>query len=337
MITISIIIANYNGEKFIKDCILSILKEKSDSYEIIVVDDISTDNSVKIIKNAFGTEKKVKLYISRKKNGSAGTRNIGAQHATGKYLFFLDLDTTVQKGWHREIVDYFTIHKNTGVAQPKILIKDTEKFDYAGDLLGPFGFLIERSLSAKDAGQFDRPDLIFSMKGAGMIMRAKTFQEVRGFDKDYEYLWEEPDLTWRAWLRGYEVRFLPSVTIWHAYGAKKKQYYFDNKVFYRGCRNTITTHIKNLGTINLFKILPLNIFCWLLLSLLFLIKFDFPKSWALLMGIASNILILPKTLKKRRTIQRNRRINDEYLFSKVGDKKSMGYYVNKAYTYIWQK
>lgn len=335
-IVISVIVANYNGTKFIIDCLQSVLKEKSSGYEIIVVDDASTDASVELIKKYFAKEKKVTLVELKKKHGSAGTRNEGAKYARGKYLLFLDLDTIIDKNWYRKILVFFEKYKRTALAQPKLLIKGTNKFDYAGDYLGPFGFLIERAQSAEDRGQFNTADIIFSLKGAAMLARKNIFEQIEGFDTSFEYMWEEPDYAWRVWLAGHEVRFMPQLKVWHAYGQKKKQYYFDNKVFYRGCRNTITSLIKNMSGRKLITVLPINIVCWLSLACLFILKLDFSKGIALLQGVLINIAILPQTLRKRESIQKNRKISEKKLFSLIAKTRSLSYYFNKAYTYVKQ-
>lgn len=335
-ITISVIIPNFNGERFIVNCIKSILKEKNSNYEIIIVDDISVDKSVDLIRKHFSKEDKVRFYIQNKKLGSAGARNEGAKHAKGQYFMFLDLDTTIDPGWYEKVIKFFQKYTNTGLAQPKLLIMGTNKFDYAGDYLGPLGLLIERAQFATDEGQFDRDDYLFSLKGACMLTRKSVFEKIGGFDADYEYLWEEPDYAWRVWLAGYEVRFMHELIIFHAFGMKKKSYYYKNHLFYRGCRNTIMTHIKNLGIRKIFTMLPINIVCWLILALLFLLKFDIPKGLAILKGVAANFILLPKTLNKRKQIQKYRKITDSELFALVGAKRPPLYYLFKAYLYIKQ-
>ena len=84
----SIIIPNYNSEKYIKKCIDSILQQTYQNYELIIVDDISTDNSVDLIKQY----KDVKLIELKEKAYNGGSRNIGVEYASGEYILFLDCD-----------------------------------------------------------------------------------------------------------------------------------------------------------------------------------------------------------------------------------------------------
>lgn len=87
---ISIIIPNYNSEKYIKKCLDSILCQTYKDYEIIIVDDLSTDNSVNIIKEY--NDPRIKLIELNKKAYNGGTRNIGVKEANGNYILFLDCD-----------------------------------------------------------------------------------------------------------------------------------------------------------------------------------------------------------------------------------------------------
>lgn len=89
----SIIIPNYNSEKTIKKCLDSILQQTYKDYEIIIVDDISTDNSVKFIKEY--KDKRIKLIELHKKAFNGGARNIGVRESTGEYILFLDCDDWV--------------------------------------------------------------------------------------------------------------------------------------------------------------------------------------------------------------------------------------------------
>ena len=86
----SIIIPNYNSEKYIRKCLDSILNQKYKDYEIIIVDDMSTDNSVNIIKEY--TDERIKLIELDKKAYNGGTRNIGVKNANADYILFVDCD-----------------------------------------------------------------------------------------------------------------------------------------------------------------------------------------------------------------------------------------------------
>ena len=331
---LSVIIANKNGERFLRRCLSSIWTEKGD-FEVVVVDDGSTDGSVDYLKIVAG-KGKIKLIRLPESMGAAAARNIGVGNSSGKYILFLDVDTKIHPGWYEEILAFFRRNKKTGAAQVKIMRMGKNELDSVGELMGPFGFLIERARGARDRGQFDSEDLIFSGKSAGMIVRRNVFETLGGFDKDYQIFLEDTDLFWRTWLWGYEVRFCPWVKVEHAYLTKEKpiDYYLENRVFYRGARNTITNLIKNLGKEKVWWVVPMNMACWLVLGVVFWLKGDFDRSKAMFAGVGWNVVNLPKVLKKRKAVQTLRKITDEELFGKVGDKRVLSYYLGKARAYV---
>lgn len=335
---ISIVIANYDGKQYLNSCLRSIFKEKEGNFEVIIVDDHSADGSDKVAKKLFH-QSNFHLYYTPLNNGPAKARNIGAAKSHGHYLFFLDFDTRLHPGWSKEITTFFSAHKHAGATQAKLLVMGTKKFDYAGDFLGPLGFLIERAQGSKDTGKFDFPTKIFSVKGAGMIFRKSVFDAIHGFDEEIEFLWEEPDITWRVWLVGYEVYFLPGVVVEHAYAIKPKNedYYRARQFYYRGARNNIMSLIKNMGSFRLFYTLPVHIGCWIVLSCLFMLKGDVKNGFDIIKGILWNIIYLNKSLKKRYSIQRKRKMSDRQLFKVVSAQKNFGYYLRKTKAYISNK
>lgn len=261
---------------------------------------------------------------------------MGAQTAKGKYLFFLCYDTIVKPGWYDGTLDFFKRHPDVSCFQPKLLRRGTRNYDYAGDNLTSFGFLRERARGAVDTGQFDYETPIFSLKIAGMGMKANDFRKVGGFDEDMAYMWEETDFTWRLWLAGKKVYFNPYITIYHAYVTKDKNrdYYAEANVTYQGARNNIFSILKNIDTPGLMTTLIPNILSYCILSLMFLIRLDVNRSWAILKGIGWNLYHIRLSLGKRRFIQRRRTMKEHELFNVVGVRSDMMYYIGKAVSYV---
>jgi GT2 family glycosyltransferase len=331
---VSVVIANKNGERFIKNCLGSILRERG-NYEVVVVDDGSTDRSVEYLDRVEKKTSRLRVIRLPRNVGAAEARNIGVKNTTGKYILFLDVDTIIKSGWYREVLSFFRRNKGAGAAQVKLLTMGSKRYDSAGELMGPFGFLIERARGASDKGQFDEEVKIFSGKSAGMIVRREVFENLSGFDRDYKVFLEDTDLFWRVWLSGWEVRFAPRVVVEHAFWTKLKpfKHYIDNRVFYRGARNTITNLVKNLGK-ERWWVVVVNVFLWLVLGVVFCLRLDFKKGWAMFSGVGWNVFFIFKVLKKRRRVQETRKILDEDLFKMVGGRRSLSYYFNKAKAYV---
>ena len=89
---VSIIMPNYNCEKFLDETIISVLNQTYQNWELLVVDDCSSDNSVKIIKSYIDRDDRIKLFINETNSGAAASRNWAMREATGKWIAFLDSD-----------------------------------------------------------------------------------------------------------------------------------------------------------------------------------------------------------------------------------------------------
>ncbi len=329
---VSIIILNYNGIEFIESCLDSVIDSKYPNKEIIVVDSTSSDGSGELVKKKYGKLKNLKIIEIPRSFGTDRGRNIGAAKARGEYLMFLDNDTEVDSNWLNELITVMRSDKSIGSAQSKLLkIEPRDRFDCAGDYLGPLGFLVGRSQEAKDIGQFDFITDIFSAKSAASIIRSKIFKKIGRFDEDYFKYLEETDLSWRVWLAGYRVVFIPKSIVYHAFNTARKdfkRYYHKNIFRYYGCRNYISTLIKNLELTNLIKILPLHLGCWLTLSLFFFLKGSLDNGFYILKGVGWNFFNLGLLLKKRRLINTKiRKVNDCEIFNRIMVKRPAKFYL----------
>ena len=249
---VSIIIPNYNGGDLLYNCIDSIygsivLKD----FEIIVVDNGSTDNSINRVKNNF---QDVKIISSNSNLGYSGGCNLGATHASGKYLLFLNNDTEHSNEWIEKLVYFLDSNQNIAAVQPKILnIHNKKLFDYAGGAGGfidkfCFPFVQGRIFHTleEDHNQYNNPSRIFWASGAAFMIRSNIFKTLKGFDKIYFAYMEEIDLCWRAQAMGYKIYSVPDSFVYH-YG---KQTIKENtiKSHYLNHRNSWILFFKNSFT-----------------------------------------------------------------------------------------
>ena len=317
---VSIIIINYNGKLLLKNCISSILKNNYLNYEIIVSDNASSDGSIDFIKKTFISDiSKIKFVKLSKNYGPAFARNQGFKISRGKYISFLDNDTEVDKNWILEAVELFTKNSNLGVIQCKLLLLNQKKrIDYVGEYLGNLGFLKPiGTYGDVDKGQYDKIYPILAAKSAGMFICRDAFIKAGQFDPDYFIFMEETDLGWRTWLTGYHNLFCPKSIVYHQFSSTKNivSKDFNNYLIrFHGTKNYIQTLVKNLSILNLIKILPIHLFLWISLGLFLFVNGKFKSSLNIFRGIVWNIINLPKTLKRRHIIQKNRKITDTTLF-----------------------
>jgi GT2 family glycosyltransferase len=334
---VSVIIVNHNGILFIERCLKSVLSTEYSNFEVILVDNDSTDGSREYVLETFGSDPRVHIVCNAASFGPAKGRNIGAQQASGEYLVFLDNDTVVSQNWLTAMVEMFQAYPFVGSAQSKLLsLAAPERFDYAGDYLTQFGFLSERAGGAVDRAQLDYVAVIFSAKSAASGVRRSIFDHIGGFDEDFYMYVEETDLSWRVWLAGYLVVFVPNSVVYHAYGSpEKKQYLASDSslrylIKYWGCRNYIGTIFKNLELQNLLWMLPLHVSCWLGIAAWLLVRRTPRDAYWILKGILWNVAHFPVLWKKRWYVQRRVRVtSDRVILRRVMQYKSLGYFYRK--------
>ncbi|MEA3355344.1 MAG: glycosyltransferase [Patescibacteria group bacterium] len=345
---VSIIIANHKFDDLFKETVKSLLSNirVTNSYiEIIVVNNgMGAEKADGVRKWLEG--KQVKLLQIQEANPSKA-RNIGARVARGEYLVFLDNDTRVEKGWLDEVVKYLDKNLKVGGGQLKLLRMNSHmkvtnlhvgKYDSAGEWITRSGFLVERAREAKDKGQFDKDDLIFSGKGAGMVVRRLVFEKIGGFDEDYIYYWEEPDLFWRIWKAGYEVRFLWMAKVFHAYGTKKKPIprVPAKQQVYLACRNQVMTISKNGVGLRRWQMLIGVGLSWLGLEILFLVTGKWKQAWSIERAWWWIYLHSGVQRKKRRWVRNNLKSDDKWM-EKVLVNRGLKWYVGKGLAYILGK
>ena len=336
---VSIIIINYNGYHLLKNCLNSIIKNSFNNYEIIIADNGSTDNSIKKIQIDFKNYlTKIKIVDLKKNLGPALARNEASKIATGDLIAFLDNDTEVDKNWILEALKLFKTNPKIGAVQCKLLLLDEKnKIDYVGELLGNLGFLKSIAHYGEiDRDQYNQNHIILAAKSAGMFIRKKAFIDAGKFDPSYFIFLEETDLGWRNWLVGYQNIFCPKSIVYHKFSSSKNivDSNFNNYLIrFHGTKNYIQTLIKNLSTNNLIKILPIHIFLWFSLATFLLFTGKFKSSKNIYRGIFWNITHLKQTLIKRKKIQKNRKVSDNYLFinQKLIIKTNFFLYVKKYF------
>ena len=252
---VSIIIPHYNGEDLLYNCIDSIYQNISiKDFELIVVDNASTDDSINRIKSNF---QNVKIISSNSNLGYSGGCNLGATHANGKYLLFLNNDTEHSSEWIEKLVHFLDSNSNIAAVQPKILnIYNKKLFDYAGGTGGfidkfCFPFVQGRIFDTleEDHGQYNNPSKIFWASGAALMIRSNIFKELEGFDKIYFSYMEEIDFCWRVQSLGYEVWSFPSSYIYH-HGPYKNFRKNSINSYYLNHRNSWILFLKNSYNFN---------------------------------------------------------------------------------------
>ena len=306
---LSIIIPNWNGGHFLPTCLHSLSNQTYQSIEVIIVDNASTDGSEELVKSDFSWVRWIGLPENR---GFTGACNEGLRAAKGDYLALLNNDTEVAPNWAQVVVGTFTSHPEIGSVASKMLLFDRrDHIHTAGDYFTTDGRAGNRGVWQLDEGQFDHEEYVFSACGGSSAYRRAMLDEVGLLDDDFFFSSEDVDLGWRSQLAGWRCLYTPRAIVYHhlsATGGGVTASYHDG-------RNLLYILVKDVPSAlwrkHGFSILRAQTrLAWQAL-----------RAWrgaaarARLRGMVAGVLGAPRMLRKRRQIQKSRRVSIEYLES----------------------
>ena len=320
---LSIIVLNYNGRNLTENCIDSVLKSDYPRFEIIVVDNASTDNSLSIIEERFGQDPRVFVIKNIHNLLYAAGNNVGIKQARGEYIVVLNNDTEVDKNWLKEI---FTVMKDDriGAAQPKILILNqfTPTIDYAGAGIDKYGYANGYGRCEIEMGQFDDIRDIFYAGGTAMVLKKNILDNVGLFDEKFGAHWEDVDLSWRIRLNGHKIVFIPRAIVYHIGSYSMKRFAKKNDIAFSIRKNRIAGLIKNYSFINLIKVLPVLLIIYIIVSVKELIwDRNYKVAKSSILAIFWNIKEFPYLLKQRKIVQNKIRVVRDSEIIRFMDKK----------------
>ncbi|MDO8445573.1 MAG: glycosyltransferase family 2 protein [Deltaproteobacteria bacterium] len=240
---VSIIIVNWNGKMFLERNLSSVFSQTFQQFEVILVDNGSTDWSVEFVRLHFPDV----IIIENKENlGFAKGNNQGIRAAKGKYIATLNNDTVVDKEWLSNLVNVAESSENhVGMWAPKILsMKEPAKIDSVGGLLiYKDGIARGRGRGKEDKGQFDKVEGILFPSACSALYRKDMLDDVGLFDEDLFAYCEDTDLGLRGRLAGWKAVSVPDAVVYHHYSGSTGTY-SEIKAFLVE-RNHIWVAIKN--------------------------------------------------------------------------------------------
>lgn len=312
----SVIIPNWNGQQLLRDCLSSLVKQSFKDFEIILVDNNSTDSSLEYVRKNFPEIKIIKL---NKNFGFAKAINEGVKHSTAEYVAFLNNDTSVDKKWLENLIKCADNHSEVISVNSKMLNFYNRKIiDGVGILINEVGQAKSIAWQEEDAGQYDKEQYIFGATGGGSLFKREDFIKVGLFDESYFMYFEEVDFAFRTQFLGYKSIFCPQAIVSHKHKAtaKKKPQYIEYWQF----RNMTQTIIRDFPAKILFKKMRwLKIILVHLNTIFYQLKNGF--FWPPVLTEIWLVSHLPKLLMERRKIQKSKKVSDEYIESFLTNKR----------------
>jgi GT2 family glycosyltransferase len=261
----SIIVLNYNAGDLLLNCIESIFKTQNKEFEVIVVDNISTDNSHKRCKDKFP---QIQLIENKENLGYCEGNNVGIRQAKGDFIVILNPDTRVEPNW---LVEFFKEYENhgKGLYQPKILAFEDNLFESAGNMLHLFGFGYSKGRGIKDKGQFEKFQEIGYASGACLFTKTETIKKIGLFDPFIFLYHDDLDLGWRALQIGIKSFYVPSATVFHA---GSYNYKWSAMKFFWLERNRHYCLLTHISKKTFYKMLPALIIVEIMMVIFYVMK-----------------------------------------------------------------
>lgn len=308
---VSVIIPNWNGMRYLDVCLNSLLKQTFKDFDVIVVDDASTDNSVKFVMDRYPMVSIIRLPDNK---GFCTAVNEGIKNSSGEYIALLNNDTEVGPGWLDALYNSINARADVGFCASKILyfnnrnIIESAGIGFSSELAGfPIGAFLNMD-------SYDQIREVFGACACAAIYRRKMLDEIGLFDESFFMIGDDIDISFRAQLAGYRCLYVPNAIVYH-HGSASLKSWSSKRVHYI-CKNEINVIIKNVPLKILFKKIVTLLYGQIRHLILYALK---GRLISALKGKVAAISQVKAMWAKRRLNQRNKKVSDIYLLSIIND------------------
>ena len=292
---------------FIADCLKS-LEEQTHDLAIVVVDNGSNDGSREVVENNFPKVKLLKLDHNTGFTGGVNTGITYALNQNAEFIILFNNDAIAEKTWAHELISEAIKHPKAGIVTSKFLRMDKIYIDSTGEGYTTRGLPFPRGRNEKDQGQYDDLNDIFAATGGASLYRATLLKEIGLFDQDFFAYYEDVDISFRAQLAGWGVRYAPRAVAYHHMSGTSSK--LGDFVRFHSAKNFLLVYAKNMPRKLYFKYLPLFVFQLCRMAFGSLLR---GKLRVFLKGSLAAISLHPATMNKRKNIQSSRKVSVAYI------------------------
>ena len=252
---VHIVILNWNGVEDTINCLESLNKITYPNYEVIVVDNASEEDDVKVLKERYSGY--ISIIENERNLGYAEGNNVGIrfalEHGTD-YVMVLNNDTIVDSDFLSHLVESAEKDSGTGLTGPKMFYMDQPDILYfAGCRIRWFtGLPQHRGMGKRDNSKFDTPGYTDALTGSCMLIKRVVFEKIGLLPTDYFLQWEDMDFSTNARGNGFRCLYVPQAKVWHRYAASFTRSGMGNRRLKYGVRAQLIYWHKYLSRLQFF-------------------------------------------------------------------------------------
>jgi GT2 family glycosyltransferase len=297
----SVIIVNWNGERFLERCLTAVMAQTVKPHEIILVDNASSDGSVEIVRR-FPS---VRLMTQDQNTGFARGNNLAieAASAESKWIALLNPDAFAEPRWLETLLMAAESNPGFDVFGSKLVnAADPTVQDGGGDAYHISGLVWRMGHGVPVPTSVENAREVFSPCAAAALYRRSVLREIGGFDEDYFCYVEDVDLGFRLRLAGYRCLHVPQ-SVAHHIGSGATGGQHSDFALYHGHRNLVWTFVRDMPGVLFWLLLPLHI----LLNLVSILWFALRGRGGVIWRAKRDALLgLPRMWRKRQHVQKTR-------------------------------
>lgn len=293
------------------DCLRSLSQQTLGNFEVILVDNTPGEKSINLLESTKSTFKfPIKLIYPGKNLGFSGGNNYGLLHASGKYIALLNPDAMADRLWLEELGKVMDAHPEVGICASKMIAYGLDRIDSAGD-----GY--STSLKGYKRGEnenkdkYSKEEYVFGACAGATLYRKKMLEEIGFLDNDFFLIHEDTDFNFRAQLAGWKVFYIPTAIVYHK--VRSSIGHMSDMAIYYTLRNNEFVRFKNVPGRFFLRCLPEFILGMISEFIYFCLKHRFFRVY--FRAKKDALKALPKIMRKRGAIMKNRKVNDNYLLS----------------------
>ena len=298
---ISVIVVNWNGERFLERCLTALMAQTVKPHEVILVDNASTDGSLEIVRR-FPS---VRLISCEQNTGFARGNNLAIKTASAEsqWIALLNPDAFAEPRWLEELLVAAKSNPGFDVFGSKLVnAADPIVLDGAGDIYHMSGLVWRMAHGMPSSDAAEGAIEVFSACAAAALYRRSALRELGGFDEDYFCYVEDVDLGFRLKLAGRRCLYVPQ-SVAHHVGSGTTGGQHSDFALYHGHRNLVWTFVKDMPGLLFWLLLPLHVALNLVTVIWFALR---GRGGIILRAKRDALLGLPKMWRKRQHIQKTR-------------------------------